>query len=311
MFFKHATFFHLRPKLLTSVEVVKEAVEKLLYQPPLSEEGESAGWHIVAKHKPVVYVVDESQILLCARFAKKILPSSVLNAKTDEAANEVAEKQGYSVGRAQRKEIKEQVMLTLLKQAFISEKDVHVWINLAAGYGVVNSASNAQLDSVMSLLGRTFSMFPFLPYEANAPVRSFMTGALFGNVEVDDELLMEHSFTIESNKDDNLKVNYRNYVLSEEEIEKHISADLSVSLLGFTWADRISFNLTSNTSLQIKGVEALNALTEDTAQITLELDENQDSFDANFFMMTKELDALRGDLSRALGGVQQVPDFED
>lgn len=309
MFFKNITFFHLLPNLIHNADQIKEAVEKLLYTPLLPSEEVGEGWYPVASEKETVYT-HGNHVLLCVRMAKKLLPASILKERTAQAIQELERRQDYSVGKQKRQEIKEQVRLSLLKQAFSSEKDVHLWINLDERYVAINSASKSQLDAVLSLLGKTFASFPLVPYEVNAPIGSYLSGALFGDIAVGEAFTIENNFVVESGHDSGLKVNYKNYELDAEEVEKHVNAGLVVSLLGVTWQDRIYCHLISNPTLQIKGIEPLNTLAEDTDQTQFDLDDEQDAFDVNFFMMTQEIDALRADLVTELGGIKSIDIFE-
>lgn len=309
MFFKNITFFHMLPRAIESTDQIKEAVEKLLYSPLLPSEETGQGWYPVAPDKDALYRSGR-HILLCAKLAKKILPSAVLKEKTAQAIEEIEHKQGRAVGKKQKAEIKEQVRLSLLKQAFTSEKNIYVWINLAERYIAINTTAKSQLDTVITLLSKTFTTTPLVPYEVNAPIRSYLGGILFGDLDVPDSFSIENTFIVESNDDQKLKVNYKNYELNEVEVEKHINAGLIVSLLGMTWKDRIYCMLLDSFTLQIKGIEPLNKLAEDSEQASFNLDDESDAFDVNFFMMTKEIDELRADLVEELGGLKPIDIFE-
>lgn len=305
MFFKNITFFRILPRAIENTEQIKEAVEKLLYSSLLPLEEVGQGWYPVAPGKGVVYSSGR-HVLLCARLAKKILPSSVLKEKTAKAIEEIEQKQGRAIGKKHKTEIKEQIRLSLLKQAFTSEKNIHVWINFAEQYIAINTTTKSQLDTVITLLSKTLTSSLLIPYEVNAPIRSYLGGLLFGDIGVPDSFNIENTFIVESNDDQKLKVNYKNYELNEVEVEKHINAGLVVSLLGITWKDRIYFMLLDSFTLQIKGVEPLNKLAEDSEQANFNLDDESDAFNVNFFMMTKEIDELRADLVKELGGLKPI-----
>jgi recombination associated protein RdgC len=92
-------------------------------------------------------------------------------------------------------------------------------------------------------------------------------------------------------------VRYVRHALDGKEIAEHIAAGKTVTRLGMTWHDRVSFVLTE--PLQLKRHAFLDVLKEAAEQ---QAEGGDDFFEANFALMSGELAALLADLAEALDG---------
>ena len=85
------------------------------------------------------------------------------------------------------------------------------------------------------------------------------------------------------------------HALEEEEVAKYIKSGKEVARLAMTWSDKLSFVLHDN--LQLKRIAPLDLIKEQA-----KLNEQDDTFDTDFAIMTGELRQLLPALIDALGG---------
>lgn len=240
-----------------------------------------------------------TNILLCLRVQKKVLPAAVVKQETERRAAEIEEVQGFKPGRRKRKEIKEAVTDELLPRAFKQHVDTLVWFDCENGFVVINSASQSKADEVIGMLAKAFDPFPVQMLHLEQAPASVMTQWL-----ADDEPPAGFSFDqdteLESRSESRAKVRYVRHSIDHDDVSKHIQAGKQCTRLALTWNDRVSFVLAADFTL--KSIKPLDVLREDdgTAQNAAE------QFDADLALMAGELGGLLRDLIAAHGGERKA-----
>ena len=293
MWFKNLRFFRLHSDW--SVGGMDEAVAKHRFTPGGSQDPLSLGWTSARDGADLVHRVD-GQILLCAKAEKKLLPSTVINQIARERAKDKAEEQGYKVGRKQLKELKEDLVLELLPRAFSVERQIYVWIDPENRWIGVDAAAAATADEVMGLLAKTFDVFPATPVYTEISPAAAMTSWL-ADFNAPYPFSIDQDTELRASGESRSVVRYARHNLDSDEVRKHISDGKQCTRLALTWADKVSFLLTDG--LEVKRIAPTDLLTDQQEQSAQ--DEAQ-SFDADFLLMSTELNALIHELLDALGG---------
>ena len=119
-----------------------------------------------------------------------------------------------------------------------------------------------------------------------------------------DELLprafsIDQDTELQSPVEEKATVRFVRHALDPKEVQRHIAAGKQCTRLALTWADRVSFVLTD--ALVLKRIAPVDVIRDgEDAQA-----QNDDErFDADFTLMTGELQRLMADLVEALGGLQ-------
>lgn len=236
-----------------------------------------------------------SQFLLTLRIASKLLPARVINQETQRRAREIEEQQGYKPGRKQLREIKELVSDDLLPSAFELTKDVRVWLDTKYGWLVIDTASNSVSDAVMAALAKALDPFPVKPVYTQKSVSQAMTEWLVSD-SPPAGFSVDQESEFQGYSEHKPKASYRSLSLSLEDVKRHVQAGRSVSKLGLTWNDRVSFVLTDG--LDVRRVTPLDILREGQVPAA----DAREQFNNDFALMTGELSLLIRDLVEALGG---------
>lgn len=298
MLFKNLRIFRLNKSWLLDIEQIQNHLEPHAFVSGSSQDPVSIGWTEPLQGEGLVYSRN-GQILLSVRSEKKLLPSSVINQVTQAKARDIEEEQGYRPGRKQMREIKEQVITELMPRAFSVHKDTLVWIDPVNHWLVIDTASNAAGDEVMSLLAKTFDPFPVLPLYTELSPAAAMTSWLAAD-EAPAGFSIDQDTELRSTSESRAVVKYVRHTIDSEEAQRHIQAGKQVTRLALTWNDKISFVL--DDGLTLKRVTPLDVLTErsGTAESEAEL------FESDFALMASEYAAMLNSLVEALGGERIV-----
>lgn len=293
MWFKNLRFFRLHPDW--KLDTLDDAVAKHAFTPGGSQDPVSLGWTAPRDDTDLVHRID-GQILLCAKAEKKLLPTTVINQIARERAKDKAAEQGYKVGRKQMRDLKDDLIIELLPRAFSVKREIFVWIDPVNRWLAVDAAAAATADEVMGLLAETFEVFPAVPvYTALSP-SSAMTSWL-AEFTAPYPFSIDQDAELRASGESRAVVRYARHNLDSDEVRKHISDGKQCTRLALTWADKISFVLTDG--LEVKRLVPTDLLTDQQEQNAQ--DEAQ-SFDSQFLLMSTELNVLISEMLEALGG---------
>ena len=115
--------------------------------PPRGEEGE-------------LLVAVNRQWLIALGVEQKLLPAAVIRQYTQARVAELEAKQGFKAGRAQERDLREQVTAELLPRAFVKRRLVYVWIDPINHWLVVDAASPTKAEEVLEHLKGTLDDLP-------------------------------------------------------------------------------------------------------------------------------------------------------
>jgi len=257
---------------------------------------ESRGWVPPRGEEGELLVAVNRQWLIALGVEQKLLPAGVIRQYTQARLAELEIAQGFKPGRAQARELREQVTAELLPRAFVKRRLVYVWIDPVNRWLIVDAASPAKAEEVLEHLKKTLDDLPLKLFRTRSAPGTAMTGWLAGN-EAPAGFTIDRDCELCAPGEDKAVVRYVRHALDGEEIGRHIAAGKAVSRLGLTWRDRISFVLTEQ--LQVKRLAFLDILRE---QAERHAEGGEDMFEADFVLMSGELAPLLADLAQALDG---------
>ncbi|WP_153114664.1 recombination-associated protein RdgC [Rhodocyclus tenuis] len=293
MWFKNLQLY----RLPTDWAITAESLSAQLAQRPLATCGgldaQTLGWAAPRDGGELVHAVN-GQWLLALGVEQKLLPGSVVTQFAKDRAKEIAENEGRKVGRKEMRDLKERITEELLPRAFVRRRTTFGWIDPQHGWLVVDAASPAKAEEFLETLHKTLESLPAKPLHlARSPVAA-MTGWVADN-EAPAGFSLDQDLELRS--PEKATVRYAKHSLDGEEIRAHIAAGKTVTRLGMTWNDRISFQF--GESGAIKRVAFLDILKEENETDVSNEDER---FDLDFTLMAGELAKLFADLIDAVGG---------
>lgn len=300
MWFRNLQVFRLAPDWSHSPERLAESLERTAFRPCGALDRQAQGWVPPRGEPGELLYVQAQQMMLTLGVEQKILPVSVIRQYAQERARELEETQGFKPGRAQQREIFDNVEAELLPRALVKRRLTYVWIDPVGGWLVVDAASSGKADEVIEQLKLTLGELPLTLFKTVQAPGTAMTQWLSVG-EVPGPFTIDQDCELRVAGDAGGSVRYTRHPLDAAEINQHISRGKVAGKLALTWNDRISFVLTEQ--MQIKRVAFLDVLKEQSEQMAD--GSGGDNFAADFAIMCGELAGLLASLSEALGGPAQ------
>lgn len=230
------------------------------------------------------------QWMLCFKTEAKMLPASVIARKVQEKATAIAQATGRKPGKRECRDLKEEVKLDLLPQAFTKQSSTMVWIDPLAQLLVVDTGSQSRADEVTTALIKSLEGLALWLLETQTTPATAMADWL-RTQEPPCNFNIDRECELKSSGEDKAVVKYGRHPLDIDEIRAHIEAGKVPTKLAMTWRDRVSFVLTD--THQLKKIDVLDVVTNDKSDT---------GFDADAAIITGELESLIPCLIAALGG---------
>lgn len=297
--FSNLQIYRLKEHWNLAVEQFEEQLARGAFRRCQSNEPESRGWIAPRKDSGLVYVL-AGQWMVTLETEERILPPCVIDDELQERLASFEDEHGYSPGRKQRKELKERVTEELMPKAFTRRRKTNVWIDPKHGWFVVDASSPAMAETVIEHMRHCLDVFPLKPLTTQLSPTSAMADWLVGG-EAPAGFTIDRDCELKAVGEEKSSVRYARHALDGDQIETEIKAHLAAgklpTKLALTWDDRISFVLTEK--LEVKRLTFLDILKEQAEKAAEHADEQ---FDADFALMTGELQRMLPAVIGALGG---------
>ena len=300
MFFTNAIVYKFKQTPDYGMPSFESALQQDKFKPCGAQELSTFGWaNALGKHGKELAHFSGSSVLICARNEEKILPPAVVNEMLAAKVEQIELEEARPVLRKEKNELKENIIHTLLPQAFVKSSYTHAFIDIEAGLIVVNAASFNKAEQLLAMLRKSLGSLPVVPFFGNYDLDLFLTTWLkdFKAPEFfeigSDAVLVE--------PDDNAAtVKVTHHELNCDEVKAHLESAKRVTSLQLKFNDRIAFNL--NNDGAIKKIGYSDLLKEENADIPKE--EMPVKLDADFILISSELVELITSIETALQGAE-------
>lgn len=297
-FFKNLLVYRLSRDVTIKTEELEKQLEAQRFTPCGSQDMAKTGWAPpMGSLSESLHYVGNNQLLLVIRREEKILPSSVVSEELNKRIVRLEADQARRLKKTEKDSLRDEVLHSLLPRAFTRNSIVHLWINEPDGLIIVDTASARRAEDSLALLRKTIGSLPVVPLTMETPIELTMTewvrsgnapaGLALGD-EADLKALLEDGGIGRFKKQD----------LVSDEIQNHLEAGKIVTKLSLDWQNRIQFILCDDGS--IKRLKFSDELIEQNNDIDRE--DMAQRFDADFILMTGELNSLITGLTTSLGG---------
>ena len=292
--FKNLTVYRIGPGWAAHRAALEAGLEKTIFVPCGATQPVSAGWSPPrgVAHGPLVEAAG-AQWLLKLTIEQRMLPSAVVRRRVEERAMQIEQASGRKPGKKQTKELKEEIVLELLPQAFTKQAAIKVWLNPKQRLLMVDASSPAKADEVVTQLVKALDGLSLTPLHTTQSPAAAMsewltTGEPPAGFSVDRECELKSADETRS------AVRYARHALDIAEVRQHIANGKLPTQLALTWRGRVSLLLTE--AMQIKKIAFLEGVFEGGKPA------KDEAFDADAAIATGELGQLILDLIEALGG---------
>jgi recombination associated protein RdgC len=224
---------------------------------------------------------------------QRVLPAAVVRRASEERAAQIERATGRKPGKKQTKEIRDEVTLELLPQAFTRQASIGVWLNPVQRLLMIDAASPAKADLAVTALvkavdGLALTLLQTVQSPAAAMSEWLSSGEPPAGFSVDREC------ELKSADESQASVRYARHPLDIDEVRRHIAEGKLPTRLALTWNGRVSLLLTD--AMHVKKIGFVDGVFDGARSGA------DDAFDADAALATGELGRLVPDLIAALGG---------
>ena len=248
------------------------------------------GWSAPAGDDGALVHGVDGCLLMCVRRQERLLPSSVVAEALDERIAEIEGAEVRSVGKAERRRLREDILVEMMPRAFLRSRRVLAYVDTKAGWMVVDAASDKTAEEVVSLLREMLGTFPAIPPRPNRPVAHLLTQWVEGN-DLPEGFVLGQECELRDPEDAQSVVRCRGQDLASEEIQTHLRAGKQVLKVACEWDGHLSVLLQDDLSL--KRLSLADTLVEDA--LDAEVEDPVARLEAEFALTALE---LRGFLDR-------------
>ncbi len=296
--FKNVMVYRVGEGFAPSLADVQAALEPMAFVECGASQDKSIGWVPPRgeAHGPLVESVAGAWIMRLM-IESKAVPGSVVRRKADERIAEIEAATGRKPGKKEKRELMDDVLMSLLPQAFARQSTVLVWLDLDKRRLVLNAGSQGKADEVVSALMKVMGGLSVSLIQTITSPQAAMTQWLLAATpeEWPADLSVERETVLKSSGEDAASVRFTRHHLANDDVRKHVLEGKLPSQLALSWDGRVAFVLTE--ALQLKKVQFLDGVLDESGT-----DKKEDRFDTDVALSTGLLGPLLDSLIEALGG---------
>ena len=243
MWFKNARLFQLNEAFSMNAEQLSDALKGDALKACAPMEAVSKGWVSPFGSDSELFVLQSGDALLFTLgIEEKVLPAAVVNHQLSQQLDSIKAESGQKPGRKQQTDMKQQLMLEMLPQAFVKPKAISAYIDLKLGLLVVDCASQNAAEDLVSQLRQTLGSFKASAFGPSSSMAQVLTQWVLhatgdGGFQLDNEIVLE---TLDDSKG---VVRGRNIAHLDDQMKLHIDNGYLVTQLGLSFNDRVELVL--------------------------------------------------------------------
>ena len=300
--FKNVMVYRIGEGFSPTLAEVQAALEPAQFVECGASQEKSVGW-IPPRgeaYGPLVESVG-GQWIVKLMIESKAVPGNVVRRRADERIAEIEAATGRKPGKKEKRDIMDDVLMSLLPQAFARQSTVVVWMDLDNRRLVLNSGSQGKADEVISALMNVLGGLSVSLIQTVTSPQAAMTQWLLAPSEDEwpADLTVERETVLKSTDEDAASVRFNRHHLANDDVRKHVLEGKLPTQLALSWDGRVAFVLTE--TLQLKKVQFLDGVMDESGT-----DKNEDRFDGDVALSTGLLSPLLDSLIEALGGEMEL-----
>jgi len=298
MWFKNARIFQLTEGFSMDTEAFSNTLQEHQLKPCGTMDMESLGWISPFGADSELFVLQSGDALLFTLGGEeKILPTAAVNHQLSQKLDAAMKETGHKPGRKAQSDMKQQLMLEMLPQAFVKPKRIQAYIDKKLDLLVVDAASQNAAENLVTHLRQTLGSFKAAAFGASSSMAQVLTQWVTKGA-ADDGFDLTHNIALETLDENKGVVRGRNIEHLDDQMQRHIDNGYLVTQLGLEYQGRVQFSIGHDMGLKSIGLtdlatEPLDDDYENEAQrldsfFTLFSLEMRDVLEALFKVFTRE-----------------------
>jgi recombination associated protein RdgC len=287
MWIKNAKIFNLNQDFKIDSDKLSEHLQDDKLKPCGPQDISSQGWLSPFKTGEMMCLQSGDAQLFNMGAEEKVVPSTVINQRLDEAVTAIQKETGNKVGRKQKADIKQEILFDILPTALTKIKKTAAYIDNKLNLLVVDASSTPQAENLVSQIRQTLGSFKAQAYGSSSGMATIMTkwitdGNAPNNFTFGNFLVLE---TLDEAKS---VIRAKNVNFNTDEMQRHVDNGYLVTQIGLTYKDRIDFILTHE--FGIKSIKFSDIVQD---ELDLEIIESEEQLlDSRFTIASLELREL-------------------
>lgn len=300
MWFRNLQIYRLTDNFAATAEELQQVMQEKVFKPCQGLDTFTTGWTSpLGKHSEQLVHATNGRFMVCMRREDRILPASVVRDAVEEKVDIIEAKESRTVGRKEKSDIKEEVIVDLLPRAFTKSSRFYAYIDPQNNWVVVDSATAAKAEEILSLLRDSLGSLKVKPLAVNRSPAEVMTDWVKNTAPNDVQVTDECELKEPVEKGGVIRI--RGVDLGSDEVQQHLKSGKQVAKLALQWQQRIACVLVDD--LSIKRIRFQDLVMEEAADTTA--DDAVMRFDADFALMSMEFSRFIPALCGYLGGVDE------
>lgn len=300
MWFKNLRIYRLTEKLDLSPETLEAQLSQLKFKPCTSLDFSSYGWvPPLGKDSEMLTHSSGGYTMICARKQEKILPAAAINEMMEEKVLELEADQARNIYRKERRNIKDDVVHSLLPRALTRSNLLYAYFDEQQGMLIIDSASNNKAEEFLDHLRATLGRLPVVPLSCHGDPANIMTRWIENHVPKGFEL--DSDCELQNPRESKNTVRCKNQELESDEVLNHIKAGKRVIQIGIIWQNAIRFILSDDFSIKRLRLEEIIL-----DQAGNDAEDKATQFDQDFAIMTLQITHLVNELLEEFGGAEKA-----
>ncbi len=139
-----------------------QEISRTGFVPPIGEQGDLV-------HAASGYT------MVCSKKQQRVLPAAAVNEAVDDKIKAIEAEEGRKVGRKERQQIKEELVITMLPKAFTRSSRMYAYFAPDQGHLIVNSSSATGAEELLVNLREAMGSLPVVRAASKSIPQQVMT----------------------------------------------------------------------------------------------------------------------------------------
>ena len=300
MWFKNAHLFCLTEPLSIDTGEFNQLLSKKPARQCGNLERMTLGWgKLLEKETDFEFCLQTEQCFLFAlEKYEKILPQTVVRDHVADRVAEIEKQQDRSLGKREKRALMEEMLITLLPQAFSKRQRLHAYLDIKLGLLIVDTSSTTKAEELVIFLKQTIPQLKCQTVKVKRSVDYQLTDWLKNDTTPAGFQIEDY---VEFHDPDSAKTLIKcvNQNLYTPEIAAHLKAGKEVIKLGLSYKDRMAFIV--DPELGIRKLEYLDEINDQLEQV--EIESRYEQLLTEFSLLSLELREMLPKLFKAFGGL--------
>lgn len=249
IWFKNAIIYQLKDLSWADSKNLTAFLSSAEFKPCAPSEKEKSGFIAPFSEDSQFFFESNHQLLMRFKKEIKLLPPAVLKLQLDEKIKAVEAESGKKVTKAEKTEIKEQLLLTLLPRAFSRFSYSWIWIDKSSNRLIIDTPSFNHAELILTTLRKSIGSLPIVPFSCESSIEQKMT-----NWILNPQTLTYFKLGEEAKLRDSLEnigiIQVKKQLLSSEEIHSFLNQGKLTQQLQLVDEERASFVLHNDLTLK-------------------------------------------------------------